>query len=47
MATNQKIKIKNYSARVPQWRKIDKEIQQLTRQYAQVNFLSYFFFDVF
>ena len=32
-----KQKIKNYSARVPQWKKIDQEIQQLTRRYDQVD----------
>ena len=37
MRANEKIKIKNYSARIPQWKKIDQEIQQLTRQYNQVN----------
>ncbi|CAF4872672.1 unnamed protein product [Rotaria sp. Silwood1] len=37
MPTNQKIKIKNYSARIPQWKKIDKEIQQLTQLYNQID----------
>jgi hypothetical protein len=37
MYTNQKIKIKNYSTRIPQWKKIDQEIQKLTQQYDQVN----------
>ncbi|CAF1301233.1 unnamed protein product [Rotaria sordida] len=37
MAENQKIKIKNYSTRIPQWKKIDKEIQQLTQQYNQID----------
>jgi hypothetical protein len=37
MRGNQKIKIKNYSTRIPQWKKIDQEIQQLTKQYDQVN----------
>jgi hypothetical protein len=43
MHANQKIKIKNYSTRIPQWKKIDKEIQQLTQQYDQVNLLYHFF----
>jgi len=46
MYTNQKIKIKNYSTRIPQWKKIDQEIQKLTQQYDQVN-LSYPFFEIF
>ncbi|CAF3667749.1 unnamed protein product [Rotaria sordida] len=37
MAENQKIKIKNYSTRIPQWKKIDKEIQQLTQQYNKID----------
>jgi hypothetical protein len=42
MHANQKIKIKNYSTRIPQWKKIDQEIQQLAQQYDQVN-LSFHF----
>lgn len=42
MPAHQKIKIRNYSARVPQWKKIDQEIKKLTQQYDQVKFfLSY------
>lgn len=41
MPNHQKIKIKNYSARIPQWKKIDQEIQQLTKKYDQVNFHRY------
>ncbi|CAF4311288.1 unnamed protein product [Rotaria sp. Silwood2] len=37
MRANQKIKIKNYSTRIPEWKKIDKEIQQLTQQYDQID----------
>ncbi|CAF4286437.1 unnamed protein product [Rotaria socialis] len=37
MRPNQKIKIKNYSVRIPQWKKNDKEIQQLTKQYDQID----------
>ncbi|UJR37181.1 hypothetical protein I4U23_029889 [Adineta vaga] len=37
MRDNQKIKIKNYSQRIPQWKKIDQEIQQLTQRYNQIN----------
>ncbi|CAM2714458.1 unnamed protein product [Rotaria socialis] len=37
MHPNQKIKIKNYSVRIPQWKKNDKEIQQLTKQYDQID----------
>ncbi|CAF1003170.1 unnamed protein product [Adineta steineri] len=37
MYDQQKIKIKNYSSRIPQWKKIDQEIQQLTRQYKQID----------
>jgi len=36
MQNKQKIKIKNYSGRVPEWKKIDQEIQRLTKQYDQV-----------
>jgi hypothetical protein len=36
MYANQKIKIKNYSSRIPQWKKIDQEIKQLTQQYQKV-----------
>ncbi|CAF2142988.1 unnamed protein product [Rotaria magnacalcarata] len=37
MRPYQKEKVKNYSARIPQWKKIDKEIQQLTKQYHQID----------
>ncbi|CAF4529317.1 unnamed protein product, partial [Rotaria magnacalcarata] len=37
MRPNQKVKIKNYSVRIPQWKKNDKEIQQLAKQYDQID----------
>jgi hypothetical protein len=37
-----KQKIKNYSPRIPQWKKIDQEIKQLTQQYDEV-FFTYLF----
>ena len=36
MHANKKIKIKNYSRRIPQWKIIEEEIKQLTQQYEQV-----------
>lgn len=39
MHSNHKQKIKNYSSRIPQWKKIEHEIQQLTKQYDQVDTL--------
>jgi hypothetical protein len=47
MRANQKIKIKNYSSRIPQWKKIDQEIQQLTKQYQQVIFLNLYHVELF
>ena len=46
MYDQQKIKIKNYSSRIPQWKKIDQEIQQLTRKYKQVSFLNNYSTDL-
>lgn len=36
MRPYQRVKIKNYAARTPQWKKIDQEIQQLTKKYDHV-----------
>ena len=41
MFNHQRIKIKNYPARILQCKKIGQEIQQLTRKYDQMNFHHY------
>lgn len=36
MVARERNLVRNYSSRVPQWKRIDQEIQQLTKRYDQV-----------
>lgn len=45
MPSQRQDKVRNYSRRVPQWKKIQQEIEQLTKSYDQVR-REFFFFVI-